>query len=59
MVCRSGWYFMTLVMKASSRLGSKVPAISNTDTSLDSSSTITTAGVLAVNDVKMSGLLQR
>ena len=50
---------MTLVIKASSRLRSKVHAISNTDTSLDSSSTITTSGVLAVNDVNMSGLSQR
>ena len=59
MVFTSGWYFMTLVIKASSRLVSKVHAISNTDTSLDSSSTTTTSGVFADSCEKAFWLLQR
>ena len=45
----SGWYLMTLVMKASSRLESNEQATSKTDTSWDSFLTTTTYGVLADN----------
>ena len=50
---------MALVIKASSRLESKVQAVSKTNTSLDSSFTTTASGVLAERCEKVPGLLQR